>query len=77
MCPTGFIQSSPSDYGRQKKNTNAKNLLFVAVIDTVTAFGVKDVAKEMQRIPLSNNSISRKIQDISYDKSSMTGTLFT
>ena len=65
----------------RKPHTIAENLLLPAAIDMVTAFGAKDVAKQMQTIPLSNSSISRKIQDISDDlhqqlKSSMTGKLF-
>ena len=65
----------------RKPHTIAENLLLPAAIDMVTAFGAKDVAKQMQTIPLSNSSISRKIQGISDDlhqqlKSSMTGKLF-
>ena len=65
----------------RKPHTIAENLLLPAAIDMVTAFGAKDVAKQVQTIPLSNSSISRKIQGISDDlhqqlKSSMTGKLF-
>ena len=65
----------------RKPHTIAENLPLPAAIDMVTAFGAKDVAKQMQTIPLSNSSISRKIQGISDDlhqqlKSSMTGKLF-
>ena len=65
----------------RKPHTIAENLLLPAVIGMVTAFGAKDVAKQMQTIPLSNSSISRKIQYISDDlhqqlKSNMTGKLF-
>ena len=65
----------------RKPHTIAENLLLPAAIDMVTTFGAKDVAKQVQTIPLSNSSISRKIQGFSDDlhqqlKSSMTGKLF-
>ena len=46
-----------------------------------TAFGANDVAKKIKTVPLSNNSIGRKRQDITNDlhqqlKSSMSSKLF-
>ena len=51
----------------KKPHTIAETLIFPAALDMVDAFGASDLAKKLKTVPLSNDSIKRKISHISDD----------
>ncbi|GFY12613.1 SCAN domain-containing protein 3 [Trichonephila clavipes] len=67
LCPTEKYRFPPTEGRCKKPHTIAEELILPAAIEIVETMFGDNFAKELQFMPLSNDTVSRRIDDIAED----------